>query len=139
MGLIDIRIGSRSELPATPQRAEDTAYFCTDGGLYVGPHLIAERNRYQLPIAIYKVDSYNSTYGKLVIDDIQFQSDWSLASMGDGAILMIINPDGVPCGNVEKLENKNGLDTLSFVIPVYFENAMTCVVYSEKVYPVSVY
>lgn len=139
MGLIDVRIGNRGTLPAATQRAEDTAYFCTDGGLYVGEHLIAELNAYQLPIITYRAVRLNGT-DKLIVAGLNSQGSVDLTQIADGTMVVVINPDGLYASSVARIEDESNADNISFPegVSVYMDGkatGFTAVAYNGVLYP----
>ena len=140
MGLIDVRIGSSGTLPAATQRAEDTAYFCTDGGLYVGEHLIAERNAYQLPIVTYRAVNLSGT-DKLIVAQLNSQGSVDLTQIADGTMVVVINPDGVYASpGITRIEDASNADNICFPegVSVYMDGkatGFTAVAYNGVLYP----
>ena len=137
MSLLGLLSGYRKNLPLN--RNEKTLYACIDGGLYLGPHLIAEKNNPQLGIATYRAVSLSGT-DKLIVARLNSQSSVDFTQIDDGTMVVVINPDGLYASSVARIEDESNADNISFPegVSVYMDGkatGFTAVAYSGVLYP----
>ena len=110
MSLLGFLAGHRKNLPSN--RNEKTLYACIDGGLYLGPHLIAERNNHQLGIATYRAVRLSET-DKLIVAQLNSQGSVDLTRIANGTMIVVINPEGLYASpGVTRIEDESNLDSI---------------------------
>lgn len=136
--LIGFLSGYRKNLPSN--RNEKTLYACIDGGLYLGPHLIAEKNNPQLGIATYRAVRLSGT-DKLIVAQLNSQGSVDLTQIANGTMIVVINPEGLYASpGITRIEDESNADSLNFPagVSVYMDGratGFTAVAYEGVLYP----
>ena len=116
MGAPVFLTGSLANLPTT--RDSDTLYFCTDGKLYKGNNLIAEKNNTVsvVPMIVGSATGHTTDNG-LTFEIVAKQGISNMNNIPAGTVFMIHNTVD-NCSNLSYLEDDESGNDFYFINPV---------------------